>query len=385
MSYLNVPLVVLLTVSSLYLFEAAKADKSITLPMRSTHNGQLFYVELGIGRGDRYKSYNMLVATNYPVTWLNSWKIDPIRGYRNQSGDLFENRLHLLLDTGSMYCLNHFYVHYDEMRVSSEVVVPQQAFGLLYKTTYFRGMEPNMDGMLGLNDGVSHPFSRDYLFLNLFKKGHIDHLKFSIYINQSTLVSSTNDNPDEPAGAVVLGGVDEKYFTGQFKYAKLYEDTAVRTFTNKSMMLSGIRLDWSRADRAMNSSLAAINQIDIPLRSRLKLDSSTILFVGDSTILDETHLNMMGTKAILFRGLYAFNDCRLDDKPDFVFSLMGGFDVTITPEDYVVEHELDGRKICLSAFKRGRENLWLFGTKFMRKYYTLFDYENDVVGFATPT
>lgn len=380
----------LIVVASIHSSQAS--GRLISLDLKSTpDDGQLFYVQVKVGERETKQTFNLLVATTYFITWLPSVQVSPSRGYANKSAARLAapNQLH---KTATGYGGHSLKIYTDTFELNTQITIPNQQFAVIYParspTKHFPE-ESQLDGMLGLNgNGLS-----DHLFRNLHKSSYIDHLKFSLYINNS----ATSDS-DHPKGALVLGGVDPKYQKGEFQFVKMYEDSAVGPtwlylMMKKTLIVSAIQLDWTPVGLDVKTSL----DLPLSLRSgrldldsppaRLRLDSTAKLFIGDKKVLDKIHLDIIGATLLGEIGFYVFDDCRLDNKPDLLFSV-DGLELRITPQDYVVRGAIDHSEQCLSAFKAlafvGPARVWVFGTTFLRKYYTLFDYENDVVGFAEP-
>jgi len=201
------------------------------------------------------------------------------------------------------------------------------------------------DGILGLGwdsisvDGVETPFH------NLVDAGELAEPVFAFYLG------------NQKDGTLVLGGTDKSHYTGDFSYVPLKAEDYWH------ISLDGVKMNGA----SQSSCTSAI------------VDSGTSLLAGPK---DDVAKIAKLAGATLIMGKEYTIDCS-KDAPDLTFTL-GGKDYTLKKEDYVIQ----SGSVCLFGMMgidvpAPRGPLWILGDIFMRKYYTVFDWGNKRIGFAT--
>eukprot|EP00267_Zea_mays_P049797 XP_020402514.1 aspartic proteinase isoform X3 [Zea mays] len=80
-------------------------------------------------------------------------------------------------------------------------------------------------------------------------------------------------------------------------------------------------------------------------------------------------------------------DChQISKMPNLAFTIANKT-FTLTPEQYIVKLEQAGQTICISGFMAfdvppPRGPLWILGDVFMGVYHTVFDFGENMIGFA---
>lgn len=201
------------------------------------------------------------------------------------------------------------------------------------------------DGILGLGFTSISIDGATTVFENAIAEGQVDEPVFAFYLG---------DNAD---GELTFGGIDESKFEGDLHMIDLTAATYWQIAMDKVSLGNG---------KKITSDAVAI------------VDSGTSLLTGPKKEVAKLAA-MVGAKPNVM-GEYTVDCSKVDSMPDFVFTL-DGHDYTLTGRDVVIE----SGGVCLFAFMGldiPSQPLWILGDVFMRKYYTVFNYEKKQVGLA---
>ncbi|KAG8125689.1 putative Cathepsin D protein [Naja naja] len=117
------------------------------------------------------------------------------------------------------------------------------------------------------------------------------------------------------------------------------------------------------------------------------VDTGTSLITGPTKEIKELQ-KAIGAKPII-KGQYMLPCDKLSTLPT-VSLVLGGHSYDLAPDQYALKVTIQGETLCLSGFS-GLDvpppggPLWILGDVFIRPYYSIFDRDNDSVGFAKCT
>jgi len=162
---------------------------------------------------------------------------------------------------------------------------------------------------------------------------------------------------DNAAGELVLGGVDEKHYTGDFFYVPLQDESYWQ------VALDGLKLN----DKSIGSTPYAI------------VDSGTSLMAGPTSDVKAIASALSLTSVL---GKEYMVDC---SKQYTITYTLNGKDFVLDQNDMIIQNS-GGQ--CLFGMMgidvpAPRGPLWILGDVFMRKYYVKFDVGEKRMGFAT--
>lgn len=253
-----------------------------------------------------------------------------------------------------------FQVGYGSGQVSGNLVTDhltianinvEMTFGLATKATDdFRDYP--IDGILGLGRSKDTSMGERPAFMDLVQKQ--EDLKSNIV---GFHLSRNSDG--EKDGTVTFGGVDKTKFKGDISYTKV----------------AGSSIHWSIPldDASVNGNACGFK------------DKFAIIDTGTSYSLippkdaEALHALIPGSKKL--SGENYMVPCDSDAAVQFSFSGVG---YLVSPKDYVGS-ELQSGEGCVSTFIAQAvfgDDLMILGDTFLKNVYSIFDYDNDRIGFA---
>lgn len=203
------------------------------------------------------------------------------------------------------------------------------------------------DGILGLGFSSISIGQVPTFMDNAAAQNKLDNAVFGFYLG--------GDNTD---GELTLGGLDDTKYTGEFFDVPLLSETWWK------VALDSVETE----DTNIDSATTAI------------VDSGTSLITGPSREIRKL-ARAVGAKRML-KGEYVIDCDKAATMPNIDF-VLNGKKFTLTGQDVV----LKSGDTCLFGFmaldmKSEEDPKWILGDLMMRKFYTKFDLENKVVGFA---
>nr|BAE31329.1 unnamed protein product [Mus musculus] len=236
------------------------------------------------------------------------------------------------------------------------IKVEKQIFGEATKQPGIVFVAAKFDGILGM--GYPHISVNNVLpvFDNLMQQKLVDKNIFSFYLNR--------DPEGQPGGELMLGGTDSKYYHGELSYLNV---------TRKAYWQ--VHMDQLEVGNELTLCKGGCEAI---------VDTGTSLLVGPVEEVKELQ------KAIgavpLIQGEYMIPCEKVSSLPT-VYLKLGGKNYELHPDKYILKVSQGGKTICLSGFM-GMDipppsgPLWILGDVFIGSYYTVFDRDNNRVGFA---
>ncbi|KAI6035690.1 Asp-domain-containing protein [Pisolithus marmoratus] len=205
------------------------------------------------------------------------------------------------------------------------------------------------DGFLGL---AYDALSVNHIvppFYNMLDQGLLDEPVFSFRIGSS----------EEDGGQATFGGIDESAYSGDITYAPVRRKAYWEVELNKVTLGS--------EELELNNTGAAI-------------DTSTPLILVPNDIADKLNVQIGATRS--WNNRYQVPCSTVSSLPDLVFYL-DGKPYPLNSSYYI----LDVQGSCISLIAGVGTNLpdsipWILGDAFLRRYYTVFDFGRDAVGFA---
>ncbi|XP_030416453.1 cathepsin D [Gopherus evgoodei] len=237
-----------------------------------------------------------------------------------------------------------------------DLVVKDQIFGEATKQPGITFIAAKFDGIMGMAFPKISVDKVTPFFDNVIQQKLVDKNIFSFYLNR--------DPSAQPGGELLLGGTDPKYYTGDFKWVNVSRKAYWQIHMDELDVANGLTL--------CKGGCEAI------------VDTGTSLITGPTKEVKALQA-AIGAKPLI-KGQYVIPCDKVSSLP-VVTLMLGGKPFELTGEQYIFKVSVQGETICLSGFSAldippPGGPLWILGDVFIGPYYTVFDRDNDSVGFA---
>jgi len=336
--------------------------------LSNLNSNHLYYGAISIGTPAQ--KFELLFDTSSTDFWVPSSECTDNACQLHKS-KYYSSRSSSYVAVGKNYSLNSIdyalsgYLSKDLVRFTG-IDVRNQFFGEMVKGFGDEFRKDLLDGVVGMSFDGKGADGSDTLLANMYNQGLLPNKVFSFWM-QKTSVEHQNG---VGKGELFLGGSDSDYFTSQMVHVPLIEQST-RPWEFK---VDSLRLGLNYVTRiCTNGCQASINTGTMDIWGP-KEDIYDILNALDAMPNSD--------------GSYQYKCGFLHLMPDVIFKIQGK-DYTFAPEDYSWKKPGFNPVFpdCIANFKVLEDqpetnDRWVFGTTFIRKYYTEFDADRQRIGFA---
>ncbi|KAL0968134.1 hypothetical protein UPYG_G00262810 [Umbra pygmaea] len=311
-----------------------------------------FYGEISLGSPPQ--KFRVVFDTGSNHLWVPSYKCSINEATCSVHRKYNESKSSTYIKNGSKFSIYYGvgnvagYFSQDTCTIGS-LSIKDQVFGEAVKINGANFVAARFDGVLGM----SYPTNvgTTPVFDNIMKKKLLANNIFSFYLNHKI-------GSNQPGGQLMLGGADPDYYTGAFHYVKV---------TRKDL--------WN----------IHMDRVSIGDKELCKGGCDAIVDTGTSLILgpnDEISALQKAVGAVPWSGGKYTVACKhVSSLPTISFTISGKV-YTLTGEQYILRWTSKGKKVCLLGFFATSLPSWIMGDVFIAAYYTVFDRDNDRLGFA---
>lgn len=243
------------------------------------------------------------------------------------------------------------YISKDTVNING-LNIASQAFA---EVTSEHGMDADQeDGLMGMGYSSIANYNNPTPVDSAYNQGLISQKIFAFYLSRDTSSSV--------GGELVIGGVDYNHFTGPVTYVPVSQAGYWQ------FQMDGAQIISNGKRKQVNACQNGCQAI---------ADTGTTLIIGPTDEIAQLNKALGGTD----NGdgsSFGFNCDNLNSYPNLSFQISGK-QFILTPSQYILN---DGNGNCYSGVVGGSNDLWILGDVFIGPYYTIFDGQNNRVGFA---
>ncbi|KAJ3228918.1 hypothetical protein HDU81_005789 [Chytriomyces hyalinus] len=350
--------------------------------LTSFESGSSYFATVRIGTPGQ--QFSLLVDTGSALTWFPSVSCDGNCGHMSQ--EFRSDQSSTFLSTASSRDI-HYGTGYVHGRLITDAIewggfsAKKQPFLLVSEQSpeVISIFNDTGDGILGLTyqDGLNATASHETVIYSIFRENQNLLPLFSMWLNPSSVTKQRDLN----GGKLIVGGVDESLYNGNFTFIPIFPVALDSSVTGSYY--------WTVAAR----SIGVRGSVSVPAGSgtAVIIDSGTSgMFVDESTLK-----NLVLAFSVNYPGAFQFDpatnlymvSCKLVGKlPDIIFNLGNNIPFPISSANYIVGSGVPGKcalYILSKTDTRGSVTVWILGSVFLQSYYAIYDMGNQQVGFAS--
>merc|ERR1719330_2157352 len=332
------------------------ADGPANVPITDYMNAQ-YYGPISIGTPPQ--TFNVVFDTGSSNLWVPSKSCSLLNIACKLHSKYDSSKSSTYVKNGTNFAIRYGsgslsgFTSQDSVTVGS-VTVPSLAFAEAVKEPGVAFIAAKFDGIMGFGFPEISVNRMTPFFQAALAAGVIKEAKFAFFLEKSA----------GKGGELSLGGSDPTKHTGDFTYTPI---------TNKGYWEFSVAAVTVGGDSFAGATKAIA-------------DTGTSLLAVPKTVFTSLLTKFpAGVVKPLVHGEYTVDCSKVSTLPTISFSI-GGKAFALEGSEYVLS--VSGQ--CLLGFlgldvPPPRGPLWILGDVFLRKYYTVFDYGNAQIGFATAT
>jgi hypothetical protein len=326
----------------------------------SDYFDEYYYLDARIGNPEA--KFNLLIDINTPHFWVSDVACkdcEEANNFYNQTKSSASGQsTNQSVFNDSTLGLSGIEV-FDRVKFSEQIILNNCSFISALNVSYFG--EIDTDGVIGLALGTSSTLLKN-IVVQMVNSSIIAKPSFSLYFssNMYDLISTT-----DPPATIVFGGHDEK------KYA-LDEMAFIKAKSGSQVWeseLSGIQAAFP-------------NQEGKNLRNQ----KTSVVFDTTSNYIGLPHRDYNLFYEIVDNEFYClradnqlFCTCSSLSKFPILTFTIDDYEFNLEPADYIQT----GSYMCRVLVRKVDDEKVKLGLPFFRKFYSFFDYDKKVIGFAT--